>query len=152
MNLVLRCLESRLDPCRFSEPSLDLSHPAKNMSRHNANTTRDHPLTCTKRIFRQKLVISCLQTNLTGRDELSKVLYKLQQVKFFDEASELFVSKTEKNGKENVSRCNVEGITPTIEPIARMAPAYTHNGDNFCYELQESSKIDGLIDGEVRGK
>ena len=30
--------------------------------------------------------------------------------------------KTEKNGQQNVSRCNVEGITPTLGPIARMAP------------------------------
>ena len=46
------------------------------------------------------------------RGELSEVLYKIQQVKFFEEASEIFVSKTEKNGQQNVS--------------TRMYPIYKH--------------------------
>ena len=33
----MRCLKSRLDPSRFFEPSLDLSRPAKNLSRHNTS-------------------------------------------------------------------------------------------------------------------
>ena len=33
----LSCFESCLDPSRFFEPSLDLSHPAKSLSRHNTN-------------------------------------------------------------------------------------------------------------------
>ena len=33
----MRCLESRLKPSRFIESSLDLSRPAKNLSRHNTN-------------------------------------------------------------------------------------------------------------------
>ena len=39
VNSVLRCLGSRLDPSRFFEPSLDLSRPAKNLSRHNTSYT-----------------------------------------------------------------------------------------------------------------
>ena len=34
---VLRCLRSRLDSSWFFEPSLDLSRPAKNLSRHNTS-------------------------------------------------------------------------------------------------------------------
>ena len=33
----MRCLKSRLDPSRFFEPSLELSRPAKNLSRHNTS-------------------------------------------------------------------------------------------------------------------
>ena len=44
VNQVLRCLESRLDPSRFFKPSLHLSRPAKNLSRHN---TTDHRLIIT---------------------------------------------------------------------------------------------------------
>ena len=42
-------------------------------------------------------------------DELSLALYKMQQIVLLEEASERSVSKTEKNGQQNVSRCNVEG-------------------------------------------
>ena len=36
------------------------------------------------------------------------MLYKTQQIKLIEPASEFFVSKTEKNGKQNVSRCDIE--------------------------------------------
>ena len=41
---VLRCLESCLDPSRFFKPSLDLSRPAKNLSRLNTSLDK-HSLT-----------------------------------------------------------------------------------------------------------
>ena len=56
-----------------------------------------------KDFFDKKLAILCLQTNLAQL--LSKVLYKIPQRKHLEVASELFVSKTEKN----VSRANIEG-------------------------------------------
>ena len=43
------------------------------------------------------------------RDELSEVVYKIQQIKLIEVASEFFVSKTEKNGKQNVTRCYIAG-------------------------------------------
>ena len=39
----------------------------------------------------------------------AKFLYKIQQVKFFEAASELLWVKTEKNGQQTLSRCNSEG-------------------------------------------
>ena len=36
------------------------------------------------------------------RNDLSEVLYTIQQIKYFEEASE-------KNGQKNVSRCNIKG-------------------------------------------
>ena len=40
---------------------------------------------------------------------LSIVLYKIQQIKFVEEVSGLFVSVSSENGLKNMSRCNVEG-------------------------------------------
>ena len=51
-----------------------------------AMCSREHPLTCTKNelfyVFKP-----------IWRDELSKVLYKIQRIKLLEEASELFVGQ-----------------------------------------------------------
>ena len=70
-----------------------------------------------KEFFERTIIILCLQTNL------KQVLYKIQQIKFFEEAAGLFVNVNWVwMVRKTLWGVILIRILPTLRPISRMTP------------------------------
>ena len=99
-----------------------------------------------KDFYEKKLVILCPQTNLT--DELREVLCQIQQEKLFEGGLTSLWVKTEKSGPQMCQSATFRGITPTLRPISRMAPACGAFSQNYTAK-QSLTVENGVADFSI---
>ena len=119
---VRRCgLETSLRQCILHDCKTDWHIICRGHSSYGLQWSRDHPLTCTKRIFRQKISDLSPQTNLTrwikrsfAQNTAGKVLWRglwtLHEWKLRRMVSKMSWGVA------------LRRITPSLMPISRMAP------------------------------